>query len=484
MPKAFEFEELNPKKTGSSVRGRLLKGTGAQLYSQGIQIFIRLAEVPLLLSFWGSQLYGEWLMLSAIPAYLAIGDGGFTGVACREMTMKNSSGDRLGAIVVFQSTWLLLIFISIVVVLMVYGFTEIVPLKKWLGFSTINAVNTQLVLLMLVIHVIVCFQGGLLQSGFWVSGKYPIGIIFSASTQLIEFLFFSLAVILGGGPVQAAAAYLGGRVLGTGLVWIGHNRVSSWLRYGLTNVSLSEIRRIMAPAFASLAFALGFCLNIQGTRLIVGLALGPSAVAVFTPLRTISRLAMQPRVIINQLVQPELASAFGAEDSLLFQRLFVRSCQFALWGSFIAIIAVGTCTNWVFPLWTNSMIVMQWPVYVILLAGVLANSAWYTALMVPYATNQHGRLAVYYCIIYGGFANGLGYLAATLLGLSGVALALLFSEAILAIIVIRESLQLSNMKAFKWVSAIIRPAFDIFIHFVFLVKRINSIKMSCCNRVK
>ena len=103
------FVESN-QNAGSGIRERLLKGIGAQSFSQAVQIFIRLAEVPLLLSFWGTQLYGEWLMLSAIPVYLTISDGGFAGAACREMTMRSGEGKQepnSGGI--SKTTWVLLI---------------------------------------------------------------------------------------------------------------------------------------------------------------------------------------------------------------------------------------------------------------------------------------------------------------------------------------------------------------------------------------
>jgi hypothetical protein len=70
--------------TGSGIIRRLLRGFGAQGLVQGVQLFVRLAEVPLLLSCWGAQLYGEWLMLSAIPLCLSVCDGGFTGATCRK----------------------------------------------------------------------------------------------------------------------------------------------------------------------------------------------------------------------------------------------------------------------------------------------------------------------------------------------------------------------------------------------------------------
>lgn len=196
----------------TALKTRLFKGTGAQAFGQAVQIFIRLAEVPLLLAFWGTQLYGEWLMLSAIPAYLAIGDGGFANAACRDMTMKSGAGDRQGVLAVFQSTWLLLLAVSLVAFLLAWGFAELAPLGRWLGFSAMTAAETQTVLLLLAAHVLVGFQGGLLNGGFWVSGRYPTGMVFSAITQLLEFSGLGLAVILGGGPVQAAAGYVIGRI--------------------------------------------------------------------------------------------------------------------------------------------------------------------------------------------------------------------------------------------------------------------------------
>lgn len=441
---------------------RLLRGMGAQVFGQAVQIFIRLAEVPLLLAFWGTQLYGEWLMLAAIPSYFSIGDGGFATAACRDMTMKSGAGDRQGTLAVFQSTWLLLLAVSLVACLLAYCFSELTPLDRWLGFSVINANETQMVLLLLVAHVLIGFQGGLLNGGFWVSGHYPTGMVLSATTQLLEFLGFGLAVILGGGPVQAAAGYLSGRILGTGLMWIGQHRASSWLRYGFAHASLSELRRLMAPAFASLAFPLGNALNIQGMRLVVGLAISPAAVAVFTPLRTLSNLASQPRAVINRLIEPEMALAYGRQDDSLFGRFFLKSCQLSFWGCLLAALVVVAGAQWFFPAWTSGKVVMQWPAFSLLLAGVLVNSLWYTALMVPYATNRHERIAVFYIFIYGAGAIVMCYFGAKGLGLSGAAMALLIVEIAMAVIVIRASLRMTHIDMSQWIKATLRPPFEIF----------------------
>jgi len=444
----------------SPLKTRLLKGTGAQAFGQAVQIFIRLAEVPLLLAFWGAQLYGEWLMLAAIPAYLAIGDGGFATAACRDMTMKSGAGDRPGALSVFQSTWILLLVVSLVAFLLAYGLAELAPLNKWLGFSSLTATDTRLVFLLLVTHVLVGFQGGLLNGGFWVSGKYPTGMIFSATTNLLEFLCFGIAVILGGGPIQAAAGYVIGRILGTSLMWIGQRKISPWLHYGFKQASLGELKRLTAPAFASLAFPLGNALNIQGMRLVVGLALGPAAVAVFTTLRTLSNLVVQPRAVINRLIEPEMAMAYGAEDNSLFGRLFTRSCQLSFWGCLVASMVVGLAAHWLFPVWTGGKLLMHWPTFILLLVAVLINSLWYTALMVPYATNRHTQIAMFYMLVYGIGGFLLGYVGAKSFGLTGTALALVIVEVLMAAIVIRAALKMAYMEIGQWVWVVLRPPLD------------------------
>jgi O-antigen/teichoic acid export membrane protein len=405
-------------------------------------------------------LYGEWLMLAAIPSYLSIADGGFAGAACRKMTMRSGAGDRSVTLKVFQSTWILLMMVSVVAFFFAFGVAHFAPLGSWLGFSAMGDYEVKAALLFLVVHVLVGFHGSLLNGGFWVAGCYPNAMYFISITQFLEFAGLAVAVASGGGPVQAAMGYLVGRLLGTALMWIGQRRVSPWLQYGVSHATIKELRRLVAPAFASLAFPLGNALNIQGIRLVVGLVLGPHAVALFVPLRTLSRLVMQPAAVINRLIEPELAFAYGAGDSALFKRFFTRSCQFAIWGCLTACFFVGPGAYWIFPEWTGGKLPMHWPTYLILLTGVLINSIWNTALMIPYATNRYGQIAKYYTLVYGLGAATLSYIGAVGFGMVGAALALLIVESVMAAIIVHSTLHLVRMSLKHWSNTIFHPPFD------------------------
>ena len=457
-----------------SIANRISLGVGSQLYGQAVLIFIRLGEVPLLLHYWGAQLYGEWLMLAAIPAYLAISDGGFSGAASREMSMKVGAGDQPGALTIFQSTWTLLCVISAVVLGAVMLSARALPLTSWFGFRVIGPHELVYVLFLLLMYVFVGFQSDLLYGGFWCSGRYSLGIAVTSTTRLMEFVALVIAVILGGGPVQAAGAYVVGRILGTAMTRSALKRATPWLHYGFGRISLQEIRRLSRPAFASMAFPLGNALNIQAMRLVVGIVLGPLAVAIFSPLRTLSNLTTRPGAVINGVIEPELAVAFGRGDRTVFSRLFLRGCQAAIWLSASAALTLSVVVGWLWPLWTGGRVEMQWPVFVTLLASGILNSLWYTALMVPYATNRHGRISVVYTGIYGGTAIVVAYLAALTWGLLGVGAALLLAELLMTAYVLPAALAMDQQKWGAWWTTAVRPPTFIFSEALAVVHRLSA----------
>ena len=110
------------------------------------------------------------LWLSAIPVYLSISDGGFATAACREMTIRGGAGDKTGVQALFQSTWLLLFMVSIIAGLLAFGLVTVAPLENWLSFTAMNDIEMKVVFLLLVGHVLVNFQGKLLNGGFWATG--------------------------------------------------------------------------------------------------------------------------------------------------------------------------------------------------------------------------------------------------------------------------------------------------------------------------
>jgi len=82
---------------------------------------MQLVGVPVFLHFWSVPLYGNWIVLSAIPSYLSFSSVGFGSVAGNEMTMRVARADQTGALRVFQSCWWLIVGLCAGILLLLSG---------------------------------------------------------------------------------------------------------------------------------------------------------------------------------------------------------------------------------------------------------------------------------------------------------------------------------------------------------------------------
>jgi len=450
----------------SRLVNRLRSGLGAQGVKQAVNVFVRLAEVPLLLSFWGTARYGEWLMVAAIPAYLAMADGGFTGAAQREMTIRKGGDDQKGALAVFQSTWVLLLILSVGMMGLAAVITNTTPLASWLHFTSISNSELSAIVLLLTGQVVLGFQCGLIYGGYSCEGEYGRGTFIVAAMYLLDFLGMGAAIVMGAGPVGAAAGLAVGRAMGLVVFLIDLPRVAPWLRFGWSHASSARVMSLVRPSMASMAFPLGRALNIQGMRLVVGLVLGPSAVAVFSSIRTLCRSALKPVLIVAELVEPEMALAFGSGRLADMRDMLKRSSQVTLWMAVPACAVLWFIGAPLLNIWTTGRIELDVQLYALLLLASVAHSIWFSALMVSYATNRHGRAAVVF------LAANLGLLVATAvlvdhIGIAGAGLAIALFEVVMVAWILPEAFMLSGERFVGWASLVARPP-------LFLVKSVMA----------
>lgn len=444
-----------------TLRSRLIKGAGAQGYAQGVNVLFQIATVPLLIHAWGLALYGEWLILSAVPVYLAMSDVGFTAATQNDMTIAVGKGDRQAALISFQSTWLLVLAVSLLVVLAVVGAVSVLPFKAWLNLATLTETSIGFVLVLLSLHVIVGLQAGLIYCGFHCRGSYGLGQFLLANIRLLDLACLAAAVLAGGGPVAAAAALLAGHAAGTVAMRIVLRRVNPDIVFGWRHARLATIKRLAGPAVAFTAFPLGHAFNVQGMVIVIGAVLGPSSVAVFATLRTLTRFGLQLVGAVNRTVQAEISKAFGAENWGLLRMLHDHGCQAAFWLSGATALGFVVLGEWILRIWTDGAIEMQSELFYLLLAILVVNGLWHASLMLVYATNRHQRVAVVY-IAVSLFAVAAAYVAAWQAGLIGVAAVLLAADTILAAYVFRVSLGLLDESPMGFARMLVKPPLFVF----------------------
>ncbi|WP_290966784.1 lipopolysaccharide biosynthesis protein [Hydrogenophaga sp.] len=427
----------------SSLKSKLLRNVGANAYGQLITIAIQLVSVPLYLHFWGVEVYGEWLILSAIPAYLALSDVGFASVAANDMTMRVAQGDRRGALEVYQSIWLFISGVSLLVGALLAVAISVAPINSTLSISHISAPQTRQVLMVLVLYVLVGLQGGVLSAAYRAAGRYAAGTAIANTIRLAEWLAAMLALAMGGGVLPIAVATLVTRLAGMLLMWNALRKQEQWLYLGSQAATIKQVRNLLKPAVAFMAFPLGLALSLQGMVLIIGMTLGPAAVVIFSAYRTLTRLLVQVITMINQAFWPEISVAYAAQQITLVRDLHRKSSCITFWLALSAVTMIGLLGDWFVGIWTHHAFEQNQVLLILLLSATFLNVLWQTSWVVLMATNRHEKISVIF--IASAIASILlTLIVAPIFGINGAGIVLVAAELPLLFYVTASAISFIN----------------------------------------
>lgn len=442
----------------NQLKAKLLRNLGANAYGQLITVAIQLASVPLFLYFWGIDLYGEWLILSAIPAYLSLSDIGFASVAANDMTMRMAKKDKVGTLEVYQSIWIFICGISIVVGSGLTVLIISIPLNDIFSISNISIENTRNALVAMMLYVLIGLQIGVLSAAFRSVGRYAFGTMINNTVRLTEWLTSIVALTLGGSVFAIAMTMLAVRFIGLIIMWVILRRQEPWLNLGFQEASVQKIYDLFKPAVAFMVFPLGLAFSLQGAVLLIGAMLGPVAVVIFSTYRTLTRLLVQMITMINQAVWPEISAAYGAEKMDLVVQLHRRSSSVTFWIALVAIPALWFMGNCVISVWTNHAVEQNSVLLLLLLTVIFLNVLWQTSWVTLMATNMHQRISIVFiaCAAGGLFLSALLIPIADLNGVGG---ALVIAELPLLYIAINSTLKLLNDNWFDYTKAVISSPF-------------------------
>ncbi len=402
---------------------RIARGLGANIGGMGVTLVIQLASVPVLLAAWGVSTYGEWLVLSAVPTFLALSDLSVSSVAGNSMVMLEAKGRRAEVVVLGRRLW------SVVTVITGTAVAAAVAIALLFGGAlgkgaAIPAAEGRTVLAALFLQVAVANQYGVLDAWYRAGGRYPLGATLRQLGRLFEFGALVGAVLLGARPDIAAVSFLAGSIAGFAVSWIALRRAVPWSTFHPQRPDVRTLRELLPSGVAFMAFPIGNALSRQGLTILIGSTLGAPAVVVFSTTRTLTRVALLAMDSINSSIWPELSRSAGGAHLDEARTILRRSVQVSLVGCLTLVLGLALFGVRVIRWWTGGSVEPPILLLLILLGVIIANSTWFTLSTVLAATNRHGRFAAVYLL--GTVVALLGAVPLTsAFGLSGAAMSLL-----------------------------------------------------------
>ena len=379
----------------NDVKGRMLRGTLANLYDKGAVMLVQLLTIPVLTQYWGVDGYGLWLLLMTLPTYIALSDMGVATAAGVMLTTSISKGNYVKALSILQST------VAIVMGTVVMACLGVVCYLAWYwynGKQIANFSSEQVVIaaLLLVGYSLIFTQMNIITVVWRATHKYAFAMAYAGTFILIEGLALVSIVINKGGIVEAACAFFLIRLIGYLVFLILLKKRENWVSISFSNVDKSQIKELFSPSIAALALVLALAISLQGTILLVGIMVGATAVGIYGATRTLVRAPLQLSGLVIRPSIPELTRAYAEKNFSIINKLNKLNLKVTLYTLLpIGVIFLFFGEKIVFHL-SNGKIIPSFKLIFFLFIGVIFHGVWNSLAVGLIALNKQGKFAYHY----------------------------------------------------------------------------------------
>ncbi|WFU39429.1 hypothetical protein QA640_34480 [Bradyrhizobium sp. CB82] len=396
----------------AAVRRRIRSAFAAYLFARTIRVAEQIILVPLFLSSWGAQSYGEWLALAALAGFAAIANLGVGQAAAAEVILQSTRNEfsKASCIVV---TSLLIILASIIAGLIVLGFLlALVDLRALAGIVLDEMPTPGPLVVILAGATLITFLSEPLAGTLSAAQGAAVPNAIAAISKTIELVCIGFMLRVGAGPLAVAAIMLAGAMLNVTLHLVWALRRVAWLSFSLANFDLGFLTRIWRSAAGF--FLIYVCVNILGVympRLLVSHSLGPVALATFSVLATYTKTARNLATMTSQATQVEIGRLWAIGETKSVRQLVRGMLRNATLLAAVLLVAELVLAPTIIPRWTGGHIPLNWELMIALAVVALLGCYFDGTLLAASALNQVGLISF-------GYATGL------LLGIVGAAILL------------------------------------------------------------
>jgi O-antigen/teichoic acid export membrane protein len=400
----------------------------AFFFGQGLGIAAALLLVPLYLHVWSPALYGEWLALYSVVAYLASLDLGVQTYAVNRLTQAFARGDLQEYRRVQHTAFAFYFCLALLGSVALTAFAWWAPIRFWFHLSLTDQHSVSLIVLLLggqflwtipasLVWSVYATTGNLAKTQWVTNASNALSVALTTSALL----FWSRLAVVAGAQAIAFVSILV-------VVFWDVRKHFPQLAPGFSQAKLSLLRIILNQSvfFALIDVAVGT--TLQGSNLIVARLAGTTALALFVTTRT---LANSIRQLVGLFVHSSSTNLIILEALQDKQKLRL-AFRLVVFATVAGCVAVAT-SLWfegtsVFSFWTRGKLPADTWLLRMFLLWLVLQSPWMAASAIPSYTNRHRGLSLsYLASSFGGLLVGVALVPRV--GLKGLPIAFIVAEA-------------------------------------------------------
>jgi len=410
---------------------RLFRGIGANFLGQLINIASRIVLVPLFLLAWGADIYGEWLLLSSMVAYLSLTEMGAQLYIVNRMTQAYAHQDNEQFCKILHTGLALFLIIPLVVFVIFVAVIGFINPATFLHITQTGHGTVMLVLAIMAWQIVMSLPMGVLMRVYFAVEMLPRGVMLSNLMQLMGLILLAGGLWRRWGMVPIAMLQVIPFMFTAGVALYDLNRKFPQFRIlSLREADFSFGMSFIKPSFHFLLIQLGQAFSQQGTVLVVGMVMGPIQVVLFSTLRTLVSLIRSFLDQLSHAAWPEMTRLDAQQDMDKFLALFRVILRSTLMAAILFMTIFHFYGGYIYHFWLRKTVPFEQPLMDLFLIYMGQFIFWLTCSHPLMATNRHHTLAKV-LFISSVLTITLAYLGGRQLGLPGVVLGMIIGDLVL-----------------------------------------------------
>lgn len=373
---------------------RIRRMFGAVFLGKGLLAIRQIISVPVLITAWGADYYGSWLVLSAIPTFLSMSNSGLGASANLKIAADCSAGGYEEAQKTFTTSLWIIFTIGILVVIFSTLAMTYVPFLH----PAANLVENPILIVALLLMSLVVNMLGIPLLGFWTGHGLPSGGHNFLNYFALGSLFFSLTVPLVGGRALETSTIL----LVWSVIWLIVFQLKTYFKF--RNYRNSSNLHSFDFKIGKVLFSTGLghqfgqlwqAIFFQGSLVLAGISFGPTGAALWGSMRILGRSGNQAVEVISQSLSPEFQINFAKKKLELLRSAHAMGLVISVIIAIIITVLMIFIGPVAYKYWTRHTLAIPILAWTVLCASVIPFSIWNVSAELQRSINQPWLINVY-----------------------------------------------------------------------------------------
>lgn len=364
-------------------------------FSKVFVIFIQqILLVPLYITYWGTDRYSDWIILSAITAFFSMSDMGLNSVTNNQFCIRYAEDKFEECESLLINNYILLWGIASIFMMLLIFYCYFFDISKSLGLLTITRTDASYISVMLVLKI------------FLDMSSFIPDAIYNARSLASRATYINTALRLSASLVILVGILLNLSIPQIVTIAIIPTFVTTLYKYfntrglfhfeGKRSFNSELLKQIIQPSVTYMSFPFGLAFLYQGFTLVVSRFFGAETLVLFNTTRTMVNFIRNMSEIVTTGIKSEFSLAYGRNDFKRMKMIYTRSLRASLAISVACCVILLIGGKWIYEVWTRGEIEFNFSLMLAFFVVIILNTMSNANSIILLATNKHSKLGLIY----------------------------------------------------------------------------------------